>query len=168
MGREKRPVTMSPAFSRFWQARHPRERRILLAGALVLSALVIWLLLVEPALQARSRWHKELPALRDQLAQMRALSADIGSLPASDAAAATELSPATIERSLDAQGLKAQSLKLADDQLDVSFTDIPFASLAEWLRQSQSSAQLIVSDATVSARDRPGRVDARLTLQRAP
>jgi type II secretory pathway component PulM len=88
-------------------------------------------------------------------------------LPASAAIAPVELSRAAIERSLDDKGLKAQDLNISDDRVTARFTDVSFAALSEWLQQWQSSSQFAVSDATVSARDRLGRVDARLTLQRA-
>lgn len=161
--------SITPAFGRFWQARNDRERRILSLGALLLLLMLFWLLLIEPALEARARLRQDLPELRKQLAQMRAISAVIGNLSAREtiaSAASTEISRAAIERSLNDKGLKAQNLSISDDRLMVNFTDVSFATLAEWLQQSQSSSQLVVSDASVSARERLGHVDARLTLQR--
>lgn len=165
----RRPA-LSPAlgrFSRFWSSRTDRERRILAAGVALLSLILLWLLLIDPALEARARWQKDLPELRNQLAQMRALSNEINSLPARPASAAAELSRPAIERSLNDKGLRPQSLTITDEKLTLSFTDVSFAMLTEWLQQWQSGAQLAVTDATVTARERLGRVDARLILQRA-
>ena len=154
---------------RFWRARNQRERRILALGMVLLLAVLLWLLLIEPALDARARWEKELPVMRNQLAQMRALANEISSLPArSSNAPAAELSRQAVERSLTAKELKAQSLSVTGDGLSASFSDVSFSALTEWLQQWQSSAQLAVTDANVSARDRLGRVDARITLQRVP
>ena len=163
----KNMSAFSAAFGRFWQARNDRERRILVIGAVLLLLIIFWLLLIDPTLEARSRLQQQIPALRHQLAQMRALSAEMDKLPASAAIAPVELSRAAIERSLDDKGLKAQDLNISDDRVTARFTDVSFAALSEWLQQWQSSSQFAVSDATVSARDRLGRVDARLTLQRA-
>lgn len=163
-------MTLPASFERFWRSRNQRERRILIAGTALLSIMLIWLLLIDPALDARTRWQKDLPMMRDQLAQMRALSAQVSSLPARSAsspASAAELSRTAIERSLNDQGLKAQTLNLTAQGLSASFADVPFGALTEWLQQSQSSARLVVTDAAISARERLGRVDARLTLQRA-
>ena len=156
------------AFEQFWRSRNQRERRILIIGLALLMVMLVWLMLIDPALDARTRWQKDLPAMRDQLAQMRALSAEVSSLPvhAASSAATPALSRQTIERSLNDQGLKAQTLNLTDQGLSASFTDVPFGALPEWLQQSQSSARLVVTDAAISARERLGRVDARLTLQR--
>lgn len=155
------------AFLHFWQQRNARERRMLAAGLLVLLLLGVWLLLIDPAMQGRTRWHKDLPEMRNELAQMRVLSSEISKLPARTADTLPALSKQSIERSLNDKGLKAQSLNVTERGVSVDFSDIPFAALTEWLQQSQSSAQLVVTDASVSARERIGQVSARVTLQRA-
>ena len=163
-------MTLPASFESFWRARNHREQRMLIAGTALLLAMLIWLLLIDPALDARTRWQKDLPVMRDQLAQMRALSAQVSSLPARSAtslASGNEWSRATIERSLNEQGLKPQTFNMTEQGLSTSFADVPFGALTEWLQQSQSSARLVVADAAISARERLGRVDARLTLQRA-
>lgn len=158
------------AMPEFWSARQPRERRTLALGAALLLLLLIWWLLIEPASEARSRWQQELPTLRSQLAQMRAIASEIAALPvrATPPSPATDFSRASLERSLKDKGLEAQSLTVGDSGVSANFNNVVFATLAEWLQQTQSSARLTVSEATLTARDVPGRVDARLTLQRAP
>ena len=153
----------------FWLARQPRERRMLGIGAAFLLMLLIWLSLIDPALEARSRWQQTLPALRSQLAQMRAIAAEMAAAPtrSTAAASAAALSRAVLERSLKEKGLQAQNLSVSDSRVAANFSDIPFAALAEWLQQTQSSARLMVTEASIVMRDLPGRVDARLTLQRA-
>ena len=53
-----------------WQLMTPRERRIVVAGAALLVAAAVWLLLFEPAWTGRQRLQSELPAMRSQLAQV--------------------------------------------------------------------------------------------------
>lgn len=151
----------------FWSARQPRERRVLGLGAVLLLPLLVWLLLIEPAIEGRSHWQQALPKLRSQLAQMRAIASEIAALPASPTPApAAGLSRPSLERSLKDKGLEAQNLTVSDNGMTANFSNVTFAALTEWLQQTQSSDRLVVTEATITARDLPGRVDARLNLQR--
>ena len=158
-------MKMPDAFDRFWSARLPRERRMLSTGAALLSLLIIWLLLIEPAAEGRSRWQKALPELRRQLAQMRAISSELAALPA-PLEPASDWSSVSVERSLKDKGLSAQSLVVSDSGMTANFANVSFVSLVEWLQQTQSAAHLIVTEASMTARELPGRVDARLALHR--
>ncbi len=162
-------MTVTQKFRELWNARQPRERRILSLGAALLLLLLIWLLLIEPASEGRMRWRQVLPTLRSQLAQMRAIASEITALPAraTSVAPLADVSRPSLERSLKDKGLEIQNLAVSDSSVSVSFSNVTFAALTEWLQQVQSSVRLIVTDATITARDLPGRVDARLKLQRA-
>ncbi len=163
-------MTSRLALRTFWNSRQPREQRMLAIGAALLSLLLIWLSLIEPASKGRSHWQQTLPRLRSQLAQMRAIATAVAELPArsNTAPPVPDFSRASIERSVRDKGLEIQQLMVSDSGVTMKFSNVTFAALAEWLQQTQSSAQLVVTDATVTARDLPGRVDARLTLQRLP
>ncbi len=161
----------------FWQERSARERRALAWGGSLLVLVLLWLLGVEPALEGRERWRKDLPQLRADAAQVQALAQQLAStLPqqqatAGSAAASPTVDKATLEAGLVAQGLKAQSLSVQDAGgvllVRVNFDDVSFSALTEWLQQQQRALQLSVSEASVTARERLDRVDARLTLRRA-
>lgn len=160
----------------FWQQRTGRERRALTFGGVLLALALLWLVGVEPALDGRERWRKDLPQLRANAAQVQALSQQLAAAPprASNTAnaAATPINKAALEASLSAQGLKAQSLNVQDAGgmllVRASFTDVSFAALSEWLQQQQRASQLSASEASVTARERLDRVDAQLTLRRQP
>ena len=153
--------------NRFWAERTPRERTILLAGGALLLAAVLWLLLIEPALDGRARWQKDLPALRADYAQMQALAQQAGSAPP-PAAGAARADRAAIERSLNDAGLKPQSLNVGDELVRASFNDVSFSALGEWLQRAQRESRLVVSEASVNARERIDRVDASVSLRQAP
>ncbi len=166
----------SSALSAFWQQRSARERRVLGWGGSLLMLALLWLLGVEPALEGRERWRKDLPQLRADAAQVQALAQQLASAPppprtAGSAAASPTVDKATLEAGLAAQGLKAQSLSVQDAGgvllVRVNFDDVSFSALTEWLQQQQRALQLAVSEASVTARERLDRVDARLTLRRA-
>ena len=150
--------------SRFWGARNERERRILIAGGVLLLMLLCWLLLIEPALDGRAYWRQRLPALRAERAQMQLLATQAGNMPP-PARPAQPFDRPSLERSLAGAGLKPQSLSVGDGLVRASFNDVSFSALADWLQQSQRNAQLVVSEATVSARARVDRVDATLVMR---
>ncbi len=152
------------AAGRFWGARSERERRILLAGGALLLLLLCWLLLVEPAAAGRTYWRQRLPALHAERAQMQALARQTGSTPPAHGALPPDR-PA-LERSLADAGLKPHSLTVTDALVRARFSDVSFAALAGWLQQSQRTAQLAVTEANISARERIDRVDATLALRR--
>lgn len=153
------------ADSRFWNERTPRERMILIVGGALLLLLLIWFLGVDPALDGRERWQKDLPALRADYAQMQSLAQQAIAAPSS-ASAAKPADRAAIERSLNDAGLKPQSLNVGDELVRARFTDVSFAALTDWLQRAQRESRLVVSEASMSARDRIDRVDASVTLHK--
>ena len=164
---------MSGRLGAFWQERSARERRVLGWGSGLLVLVLLWMLGVEPALEGRERWRKDLPQLRADAAQVQALAQQLAAAPprAAGSAASPTVDKATLESGLAAQGLKAQSLSVQDAGgvllVRVNFDDVSFSALTEWLQQQQRTLQLSVSEASVTARERLDRVDARLTLRRA-
>ncbi len=152
---------------RFWDRRTPRERGMMVAGGVLLLALLIWLLLVDPALDGRARWQKDLPALRADYAQMQALAQQVGTVPSPTTASRTA-DRASIERSLNDAGLKPQALNISDALVRARFTDVSFSALTDWLQRAQRDSRLVVSEASVSARERLDRVDAQVSLKRLP
>lgn len=156
----------------FWQQRSHRERRLLGMGGTVLALVLLWLLGVEPALDGRERWRKDLPQLRADAAEVQVLSQQLASAPPRAANAPPPLDKASLEASLAALPLKAQSFSLQDaggvQLVRVSFADVSFSALIEWLQRQQRTSQLSVSEASVTARERLDRVDAQLTLRRQP
>ncbi len=157
----------SNALGRFWQERTLRERRILVIGGGLLLLVLVWLLLVDPALQGREQWRKALPALRADVAQMQGLAQQAANAPAATPAAAMP-DRAELERSLAGRGIKAQSLTVNDGQVRLTLSDVSFAALVDWLRQVQRDVQLVVSEGGITARDRIDRVDANLSLRKLP
>ena len=155
----------SVADSRFWNERTPRERSILIAGGALLILLLVWFVGIEPALDGRARWQKDLPALRADYAQMQSLAQQASNAPASTTAA-KPADRASIERSLNDAGLKPQSLSVGDELVRARFTDVSFSALTDWLQRAQRDSRLVVTEASVNARERIDRVDASVSLRR--
>ena len=67
-------------FLTFWADRHEREKRMLSAAALFIFLLGIYFTLISPAWVGRKKLSQELPAQKQQVAQMRALAKQAQSL----------------------------------------------------------------------------------------
>lgn len=161
----KRALGQYQRIAAAWQSRTLRERRVMLVGAGLLAVLLIWWWLIDPALSTRKKMQQQLPELRAQSEQVRALAKKISELPAT-VSAAQPLSRPELERLLAEAGLKAQQITVADNTVTLNFSDASFSALIEWLQKVQREQQLFVTEATVTARERLDRVDATLSLQR--
>lgn len=153
----------------FWLARSERERMILIAAAIFLVPLLFWFVMIEPALQGRATWQKKLPALRAEEAQLQSLLAKLKTEPAAPAASAKKiparpLSRQLLESTLAAKGIKATSLSVDDDQARLSLADARFSSLLVWLQEVHGSAQLDVTEASITSRQEADHIDATLRL----
>lgn len=157
----------SRTIGQFWQQRTQRERSILAVGGSLLLLLLVWLLLIDPALQGREQWHKTLPVLRADYRQMQAMAQHAVDAP-EPAPTGSMPNRAELERSLTERGLKPQSLTVNDDQVRLTLSDISFLALLEWLRQMQIEVQLVVIEGGVTGRERIDRVDANLSLRKLP
>ena len=162
----------------FWEARNARERSVLTIAGGLLLLLLVWLWLIDPALQGRAQLKKTLPALHAQLAQLQALTKEAAALPAASSeaksaansagtpsASTPSLSRSLLESSLARKGMKAQTLEINGELVQMKFSDVSFSALIAWLGEMQVAAQLAVNDATVVALTQSDKVDASLSLR---
>jgi general secretion pathway protein M len=150
---------------RLWRERSPRERIILAIGAGMLLLAAVFLLLIEPALEGRSRWQRELPQVRAEHATMQALAKQFSVAPTTAATpASVSIDRAALERSLNDAGIKPASLELSNGQLQARWNDVSFSALMRWLQHMQAEQGWSVQAASISARERIDRVDATVAL----
>jgi len=148
-----------------WQGLTLRERRLLILGSTTLLALLCWFWVIDPAIKTRKKMQQQLSELRIQSVQLSALAQELAALP--PAAPVTQsLSREELERSLMDAGLTAAQIILSDGRFTLSFSDVSFSALTDFLQKAQREQQMTVMEATMTARDRIDRVDARLSLQR--
>jgi general secretion pathway protein M len=158
------------ALAQFWGERAPREKAALLAGAAVVLAAIVYLLLIEPAATGIARLERSLPATRAQAAKLEALLAEVKHLKSRPPVAI--LSPqetrAAVEKSLAAAGLKAARIvPLADGDLQLTFANVPYASWALWLAGVERELGGRAVAVTANATGTPGHVDVELALRLA-
>ena len=148
-----------------WQGFTLRERRLLILGSTTLLVLLCWFWVIDPAIKTRKKMLQQLPELRAQSVQLRALAQEVAALPPA-APVKQSSSREELERSLMDAGLTAEQITLSDGRFILSFSDVPFSTLTDFLQKAQREHQMAVTEATITARDRIDRVDAKLSLQR--
>lgn len=148
----------------------PRERHLIVGAAVVLAVLVAYLAVVEPLLERRAYLERSVAAQRATLAWMKQAVAPLeGAQPAQRAGANGSLF-AVVDRSARATVLAGPLQRVqpeGDGNVRVWFEDAPFDDLVRWLGTLQSEHAITVRAMSVERTAAAGRVDARLTLERA-
>jgi general secretion pathway protein M len=116
-------------------------------------------------LAGRDQLNKNLPVLRQQVAQMQALSKEAAALSGKSAAPFIAMSKENIEAALARNGLKPQSVILTGDFAKVQLAAVSFAGTLNWLDDLQKTALLSVIDANIVALPQPDMVNATFTLR---
>ena len=152
------------SFKAFWAARDARERAMLSAAAGVVLLGLYYALLIDPALAGREQLNRNLPVLRQQAAQLQALSGEAAALSGKTPAPPVAMSKENIEAALARKGLKAQSVTLTGGFAKVQFAAVSYSGTLEWLEDMQRTAMLSVTDANIVALATPDMVDATISL----
>lgn len=145
----------------YWRTRSPRERALLLGGAAILAAALIYVLAVAPLIAAGRKAEKALPELRRQAAEMRALAAEAGRLKTRAGTVAT--GAAALTESAGRLGLVAVVTAQGEGRYAVRLERAAMTALQDWLGRLQTEQRLF----TREARLRPagtGTVSAELVL----
>lgn len=148
-----------------WLARSEQERKFLLAGAAVVLLALVYALFIGPALNGRAQLEKELPQLRQQDAQLRAMALEAGELAREPAVQVTPMTRESLTASLAALSITPQSLSMTGDYARVQLAGVSFANLVGWLDAQRRENRISVQDAAITAQTVPGQVDATLTLR---
>jgi len=149
----------------FWQARTEQERRCLAVGGAVVGLALFYSLLIAPALDGRARLDKELPQLRQQVAEMQAMAREAAALQGQGNIAPPPMTKDSLNASLAARGLNPQSVTITGEYAKLQFSGAQFAGLVVWLDAIRNDSRIAVVDASFTAQDTPGMVNATLTLR---
>ena len=155
----------------FWAERAPRERSVLLVGGMVLLAVILYLVAIEPAWTGIGRLEKSLPQQRANAAELEALLGEVKTLKARPAVATMSAADAraALESSLAKAGVKAtRVVPLSDGDIQLTFADVPVSKWAPWLANAERELGARSTSVTVTGRDAtPGNVDVDLALRLA-
>lgn len=153
------------AIAEFWQARNERERKQLaLALAVALFALV-YMVLIEPAYLGRQQMKKNLPALRQQAAELQALSKDAVVLANVTVPMAPDMTREGVEAAIARAGMSPQNVAVTGNLAKVQLSSVSFAAMVTWLDEMQKSSRISVLDANITAQAQRDTVNATLTLR---
>lgn len=154
-----------------WRSMSPRERRLVgLAGMLVLFA-AGYLLLLGPAWRSRAALERDLPVLRDQLAQMLALQDELRQAGAEGsggpAGGSTASRVALLEQTLRAAGLTdtMRKLEVNGELIELRFAAAPHERWLAWLPGALGETRMRVIDLAIARETAPGQISARVVLE---
>ena len=165
---QKLSPALAPARDRFavmWLARTPQERKFLTVGAAVLGATFFYLTLLAPAIEGRAQLKRSLPELRQQAAQLQAMSVEARALASQAPQQPAPLSRDGITASLTARGLSPQGLSVTGNYAKFQLENVAFANLMAWIDEQRRTSQLGVEEAQISAQTPLGQVNATLTMR---
>jgi len=155
----------------FWAERIPRERAILLAGGAAVLAIIVFLLLIEPAYNGIARLERSLPQQRAGAAELDSLLNEVKSMRSRPQVASVSAGDvrAAVDTSLGRAGIKAaRVVPLSDGDLQMTFSDVPYSSWAPWLAGIERELGARATSVTITGRDKtPGNVDVELALRLA-
>jgi general secretion pathway protein M len=150
-----------------WLARTEQERRFLSAGAAVVLLALVYVIFVAPALNGRTQLNKDLPRLRQDAAQMQALALDAAQLAHQPPVQLVPMSKESLTASLGTRSIVPVSLSMTGDYAKLQLKDASFANVVSWLDAQRRENRISVQDATITAVNDVGQVDAVLTLRQA-
>ena len=157
--------SLKQSLTTFWSERNKREQNLLAVAIAVIVLGLLYVLLIDPALSGRAMLEKQLPALRQQAAEVRSLAKEASALGSKSGAAPAPMTRESIETSLTRKGLKPQAVSLTGDLAKVQLNEVPFADTVQWLEEMQRTARVSVVEANINAQEQAGTVNATLTLR---
>jgi len=162
------------ALRQWWEGLAERERRILLWGGGVSAVLLLvfgmWLPLEEAIKREKARYQ----GLQTSLAEMRRQAAEVARLRQQGVGQSRSSSGqsliAILEQQVTAAGLKNHLKRMQPDgdrRLQLQFQAVSFDALVTLLQRLANRHGLVIASFTITPVDKPGRVDARLVIERS-
>ncbi|HEY2862748.1 MAG TPA: type II secretion system protein GspM [Casimicrobiaceae bacterium] len=149
----------------WWRLRTPAERAGIVAGAALVAAILVWLLMLRPIQADIERLTRGLAAQRAALVEARVTADAITGLERKTPPPNRE-PRAGLDLALAQAGLKASAIDRSGDDLRVTLDGVSFDALTSLLESLQRDAALHVVELTAAARVEPGLVRAEFTLRR--
>jgi general secretion pathway protein M len=124
---------------RFWQARAPRERQLIVVMSIAVVVLIVWLTLLQPALRTLHDAPIDLDRLDQQMQQMQLAAGEMRTLRAASPVPSEQAANAL--RAATAQLGEKAKLAIQGDRATLMFTGIPAEALRAWLGEARSAAR---------------------------
>lgn len=158
-------------FRAWWATLAPREQRVLGAGAVVLSVIILYLAAWEPLVTGRQQRLTALEDARALATLLETLAVEVQrSRGAGGGTAGAGQSLLTVvDQSRRASQLTKPPTRLqpeGDAAVRIWLEDVPFDALLRWVGDLQLRYGVRVDTADIERESGPGLVNARLTLVR--
>lgn len=152
-----------------WNPRSAQERRTILWSAIVLTPVLYYFMLWQPAHQALAKLHTTMPVLQAQSAKLTEQAAEVEALRHRPQLAA--LDAAALKTSVD-ESAQQHQLRAAINALEtqepngvrVTCDAISFTAWMAWLRELQQEQHIRADSISISALPQTGMVKISATL----
>ena len=153
-----------------WQQLSARERRLLAGTLVVAGCAIVFLMLIEPAVNGREAVQARLPALRAQVAEADLMVGEarrLSSIAAAAPRASLQSVRVRLEQSIESAGLRPglQQIQATESLIDLRFRGVPFATWLNWLDSALRDTRLRVADLSITRDAEPGAVTIRMVLE---
>ena len=151
------------SLGRRYEALERRERVLLKAGGVLIGAVILWLAAIGPILDYRQGAVSRLQREGASLAWMTA-NRPFAEARRDAGQGAPQAQLSTINRSAGEFDLPLRRIQPDGDGFVVHIESRPFAAVIGWMEALETDHGIRVVNASIDA-DKPGRVNARLTLR---
>lgn len=161
---------MKDKFLAWWAGLQQRERWILAAGAVVVVATTVFLI-VDPLFSGVAEREARVAEKEAVLAWMQRSAASLPRATDSTGQPPPTTPVLVVNRTVQSAGLgnylkQAQPSGQDERTVRAQFEGVPFDRLLQWLAQIGTEHNLRIESAQFEPSGRPGAIDARISLQR--
>ena len=145
-----------------------RERWLIVAGSVFVLGAIVYGLLIAPMQRELEQLRVTVALDREKLAKMRVQAQQVTALKAAvQPGALREGARASIERSAERHGLRAQLKQLQDNGAGVQITldNVAADALFEWLQDLSASYGIRARSALIQSLAQAGQINASLVLK---
>lgn len=161
---------------RVWfESLQPREQLFVGIGALAVVLVILWGLIWLPLTRGHKNLQQSVVDWEQSLAELRPLGAAVqsGAGPGQqNTQTSNQTAVVIVDQTLRARGLNTtmQRSRPTSNGIQVEFENVAFDELVLWLGDlsAQHALEVQAGSLSVGSRVGPGRINASLTLERAP
>ncbi|MCK9489837.1 MAG: type II secretion system protein M [Xanthomonadales bacterium] len=163
---------MRNSLQAWWQARQPRERRVLAAGAVLCLLLLAWVFVHKPMVDARAALVQGNARLAADLGQMRQIAArhqgQAGQRSVSNRSRAGQSLLAVVDGGLRELGLGPSLRRIepaGEGRVRVRLDAVPFDTLVAWLETLAAEQGVRLAEMAASRAEYAGQVDIQMLIE---
>lgn len=123
---------MSPLFAQRWHGLQRRERGLIVIGAVVVIAAVVFQWLIEPVIQGRAQLTKTLPPQRAEILALSARSEAIRLALEAQKAQRKNVSETALREHLNGFKLTPAAVRIAGEAVSLEFSRADLAQVLVW------------------------------------